>query len=107
MWTYGMHFSTYCSLFSLSFFFFLMIRRPPRFPLFPYTPLFRSVGFFDQGQAADARADVDSDAVGVVRADLNAGVFDRFDRRRQAVMDEGIHAARFLGRQIEIGRAHV
>ena len=32
------------------------------------------VGIFDHGQAADARADVDSDAVGVVRADLNAGV---------------------------------
>src|SRR2546430_5999005 len=27
----------------LSFFFFLMIRRPPRSPLFPYTTLFRSV----------------------------------------------------------------
>src|SRR3989442_16021693 len=27
---------------SLLFFFFLMIRRPPRSPLFPYTPLFRS-----------------------------------------------------------------
>src|SRR5258708_24146124 len=27
---------------SLSFFFFLMIRRPPRSTLFPYTPLFRS-----------------------------------------------------------------
>src|SRR3712207_8775718 len=26
------------------FFFFLMIRRPPRSPLFPYTPLFRSPG---------------------------------------------------------------
>src|SRR5207249_10169272 len=26
----------------LSFFFFLMIRRPPRSPLFPYTTLFRS-----------------------------------------------------------------
>src|SRR3989442_1211517 len=25
------------------FFFFLMIRRPPRSPLFPYTPLFRSI----------------------------------------------------------------
>src|SRR5437899_10336057 len=25
------------------FFFFLMIRRPPRFTLFPYTTLFRSV----------------------------------------------------------------
>src|SRR5437660_12916442 len=29
-------------LFYLSFFFFLMIRRPPRSTLFPYTTLFRS-----------------------------------------------------------------
>src|SRR6266850_3210896 len=29
-------------LFSLHFFFFLMIRRPPRSTLFPYTTLFRS-----------------------------------------------------------------
>src|SRR5207249_9280993 len=29
-------------LFTLSFFFFLMIRRPPRSTLFPYTTLFRS-----------------------------------------------------------------
>src|SRR6476620_12047663 len=29
-------------LFSLSLFFFLMIRRPPRSTLFPYTTLFRS-----------------------------------------------------------------
>src|SRR5260221_10901103 len=28
----------------LFFFFFLMIRRPPRSPLFPYTTLFRSLG---------------------------------------------------------------
>src|SRR5258707_12536344 len=28
---------------TLSFFFFLMIRRPPRSTLFPYTTLFRSV----------------------------------------------------------------
>src|SRR2546425_13311881 len=28
---------------ALSFFFFLMIRRPPRSTLFPYTTLFRSV----------------------------------------------------------------
>src|ERR1019366_10602346 len=31
-------------------FFFLMIRRPPRSPLFPYTTLFRS-GLFDGGLA--------------------------------------------------------
>src|SRR3712207_8898343 len=30
-----------------SFFFFLMIRRPPRSTLFPYTTLFRSVGISD------------------------------------------------------------
>src|SRR2546430_9108642 len=32
-----------CFKFSLCFFFFLMIRRPPRSTLFPYTTLFRSV----------------------------------------------------------------
>src|SRR2546429_5657153 len=31
------------ALSDLSFFFFLMIRRPPRSTLFPYTTLFRSV----------------------------------------------------------------
>src|SRR2546430_3760897 len=30
-----------------SFFFFLMIRRPPRSTLFPYTTLFRSAGMGD------------------------------------------------------------
>src|SRR3712207_9502617 len=31
------------------FFFFLMIRRPPRSTLFPYTTLFRSTGNIDRG----------------------------------------------------------
>src|ERR1039458_3733204 len=31
-----------CRVFSASFLFFLMIRRPPRSTLFPYTTLFRS-----------------------------------------------------------------
>src|SRR5690349_25098476 len=35
---------SYCSLIpAYSFFFFLMIRRPPRSTLFPYTTLFRSL----------------------------------------------------------------
>src|SRR2546429_7337409 len=38
------------------FFFFLMIRRPPRSTLFPYTPLFRSVpernGFHERSYLA-------------------------------------------------------
>src|SRR2546430_8911446 len=36
-------------------FFFLMIRRPPRSTLFPYTTLFRSIDFFDD--LARARGD--------------------------------------------------
>src|SRR3712207_9417292 len=35
------------------FFYFLMIRRPPRSPLFPYTPLFRSRGDGDAGRALE------------------------------------------------------
>jgi len=33
----------------LVFFFFLMIRRPPRSTLFPYTTLFRSASHGDEG----------------------------------------------------------
>src|SRR6266566_7858554 len=33
-------------LFRLRFFFFLMIRRPPRSTLFPYTTLFRSLRWY-------------------------------------------------------------
>src|SRR5688572_33000680 len=36
----------------LFFFFFLMIRRPPRSTLFPYTTLFRSLGFVATAAAA-------------------------------------------------------
>src|SRR3712207_7258967 len=36
-------------VYSISFFFFLMIRRPPRSTLFPYTTLFRSVRRRDRG----------------------------------------------------------
>ena len=34
-------------------FFFLMIRRPPRSTLFPYTTLFRSVTVFDPATISD------------------------------------------------------
>src|SRR3712207_8362840 len=37
------------------FFFFLMIRRPPRSTLFPYTTLFRSLGWRGRGRPSHAR----------------------------------------------------
>src|SRR2546422_9828729 len=39
-------FCAICLSFYLFLFFFLMIRRPPRSTLFPYTTLFRSLSFF-------------------------------------------------------------
>src|SRR2546426_721865 len=49
-------FSTFCFIF-----FFLMIRRPPRSTLFPYTTLFRSHGRHDLARR-DRRARVDAHA---------------------------------------------
>src|SRR4051795_4165405 len=46
------HFSLFCS-----FFFFLMIRRPPRSTLFPYTTLFRSTPVTLSSQAEDGIRD--------------------------------------------------
>src|SRR5256885_16336047 len=37
------YFDSMCDLPAFLFFFFLMIRRPPRSTLFPYTTLFRSI----------------------------------------------------------------
>src|SRR2546426_9363677 len=54
----------FCS-FYLSFFFFLMIRRPPRSTLFPYTTLFRS-------QALDGLGNLATTFTGQVTVTLNS-----------------------------------
>src|SRR3712207_8704029 len=43
------------------FCFFLMIRRPPRSTLFPYTPLFRSVEELPRGHGTGEHAEVAAD----------------------------------------------
>src|SRR6202008_5163875 len=47
------------SLVGIIAFFFLMIRRPPRSTLFPYTTLFRSIPFF-RCKLATLRSEIDS-----------------------------------------------
>src|SRR2546423_15712142 len=47
-----------CISFVCHFFFFLMIRRPPRSTLFPYTTLFRSLPVQDAAQQVALGADV-------------------------------------------------
>src|SRR3989449_11081606 len=69
-----------CCLYSSSLlfcFFFLMIRRPPRSTLFPYTTLFRSVAVRWTGEAALAPLlDRDGwDVVGAVAARPAAGTW--------------------------------
>src|SRR2546429_4390579 len=57
-----------------SFFFFLMIRRPPRSTLFPYTTLFRSapdVAFVDDDPVGDQRV------VGTLDGIARVGVEER------------------------------
>src|SRR5687767_15735534 len=61
-----MYFSCFCHVYlSFVIFFFLMIRRPPRSTLFPYTTLFRSVS------GRQERVD-DPNATAAVRIDLAA-----------------------------------
>src|SRR5256885_3660735 len=52
-------------LFLVLFFFFLMIRRPPRSTLFPYTTLFRSVkiGDLTSAEVEKLTAEVDDAAI--------------------------------------------
>src|SRR5262249_59584315 len=66
-------------LLSLCPFFFLMIRRPPRSTLFPYTTLFRSLGPAVDDQLGHAGADGGRD--------LEAGAAER-RRQVQAVRSE-------------------
>src|SRR2546427_13241339 len=97
--------------FDLVFFFFLMIRRPPRSTLFPYTTLFRS-GLVLLGAGVDllhaAVRDVDlGGAVGralQARAEAVAlaGGVQAIEDLAQRLAD---HVLRDLGAVLEIGRA--
>src|SRR2546426_11845110 len=60
----------------LIFFFFLMIRRPPRSTLFPYTTLFRSVRGRPDGLGSGREGDARREAggpYGGARKDVGAG----------------------------------
>src|SRR3712207_9597159 len=65
-----MHQSFYFMMCSYTLFFFLMIRRPPRSTLFPYTTLFRS----NEGEVTEAFKDL----VGLSRQEVAVGLMRRF-----------------------------
>src|SRR5256885_5616920 len=68
---------------SIAFFFFLMIRRPPRSTLFPYTTLFRSRdrAVQDLRLAASERHDLEQLREQLLPGELAAGPRDRKSTR--------------------------
>src|SRR3989442_15484730 len=79
---------SYLSFFRIQFlfFFFLMIRRPPRSTLFPYTTLFRSVLAVDPRQLINQLQAVIVAAVrtlGAVAQLLESGSAKRYSRRSE------------------------
>src|SRR5471030_3215517 len=66
-----------------SFFFFLMIRRPPRSTLFPYTTLFRSL------ISRDALKELERDGTLPLAVDAD---FERFIADRRALLDKRLAA---------------
>src|SRR6266567_6382716 len=70
--------STFIYYFTSLLFFFLMIRRPPRSTLFPYTTLFRSRG----------RAGLASEVRGTPLGLREHGQLERLGRKRQGTADE-------------------
>src|SRR2546430_9141841 len=68
------------------FFFFLMIRRPPRSTLFPYTTLFRSEAALDQ------RVDRERGVPHGGRAGLVVELFVRLDRDRKSTRLNSSHS---------------
>src|SRR2546427_7980898 len=70
--------------YSLILFFFLMIRRPPRSTLFPYTTLFRSawgVGRIGGPRAAEALLGLFNDPIAEVREAAVTAMADRKSTR--------------------------
>src|SRR2546422_2424854 len=70
-------------MFSFSFFFFLMIRRPPRSTLFPYTTLFRSVPLPAHPDSAPARRLCPSAACGSSPLAIGRDGYSRTDERSE------------------------
>src|SRR3712207_7283706 len=71
---------TVCGIYVICFFFFLMIRRPPRSTLFPYTTLFRSQHAVVPGGVRDAHLVVAPHVAGGAQLCQVAG--DRVEDRK-------------------------
>src|SRR3712207_7068930 len=79
---------------NIEVFFFLMIRRPPRSTLFPYTTLFRSPGNREQGQQRGGRAE--APAVDGAAADRHRGQGAGTDEQRSEEHTSELQSRQYL-----------
>src|SRR5258705_11348836 len=77
-----------CDMFTDALFFFLMIRRPPRSTLFPYTTLFRSRDVLDQAGTCPLGQ---PSALGYDEAPVNAGERNSLKRDRKSTRLNSSH----------------
>src|SRR5256886_17600226 len=89
---------------SLSFFFFLMIRPPPRSTLFPYPPLFRSAAVAHDVPRHTTRRVVLLHPFTIAKRDERPAAREVLRGAAELRDDRRI---RPVGRDEEIGRAHV
>src|SRR3712207_9340599 len=84
---------------TVTYFFFLMIRRPPRSTLFPYTTLFRSTGFDEGPMPTDWKAELEQRGIrvtaGVLRDDAIA-VFARSEEHTSELQSRQYLVCRLL-----------
>src|SRR5690348_18455239 len=86
-------------------FFFLMIRRPPRSTLFPYTTLFRST--FQPAHAADTKSQLIQIQTQLQLLQDNMAKMQQSFDERMGVMREMITQQTDNVNKMKIGRAHV
>src|SRR3712207_8031718 len=85
-------------------FFFLMIRRPPRSTLFPYTTLFRSAGRI-ASLGADARvADLEDEDVIGMKELVDVAGFDHIDPENVTKVRSEEHTSELQSRQYLVCR---
>src|SRR3712207_8381723 len=88
-------------------FFFLMIRRPPRSTLFPYTTLFRSIGQFLRTtrklHAITTRQQVQSNPTTAIRSSKTGLVLDKWSAQHWD-QDRKEHTSELQSRQYLVCR---
>src|SRR5439155_22668849 len=79
----------YCGIFSIFFLFFLVVLRPPRSTLFPYTTLFRSLLGQEVGHDADQLAHFDEESLQPADRALDAARVAEMLLARQGIDGRG------------------